>query len=176
VGTVAVVVLDVDAEHLLKVSSPGDQQPVQTLGRHRTDPTLGVGVGVGRLHRRDQYLGVVRTEDVVEGAGELRVSIANKEAHSSAPLAQHEAQVAGLLGNPSPIRVGGHAGQVDPPGSQLDEEQHIQPPQPHRVDGEEVAGDDPGGLLAQERPPGSSRPPWRRVQPVPAQRRPDRGR
>jgi hypothetical protein len=124
-----------------------DEQPVQALGSHRPDPALGVGVGVGRLHRRDQDLGVVRTEDVVEGAGEPRISIANKEAHSSAPLAQHEAQVAGLLGNPSPIRVGGHPGQVDSPSVQLDEEQHIQPPQPDGVDGEEVACDDPGGLL-----------------------------
>jgi hypothetical protein len=120
VGTVSVVVLDVGAEHLLEVSSPGDQQPVQTFGPHRTDPALGISVGVGRLHRRDQHLGVVRTEDVVEGAGELRVSIANKEAHSSAPPAQHQAQVAGLLGNPSPIRVGGHAGHMDPPSAQLD--------------------------------------------------------
>jgi hypothetical protein len=30
---VAVVVLDVDAEHLRKVSSAADQQPVQALGR-----------------------------------------------------------------------------------------------------------------------------------------------
>jgi hypothetical protein len=102
VGTVAVVVLDVGVKHLLQVSSPDDQQPVQTLGPHRPDPAVGVGVGVGPLQRRDQYLGAVRTEDVVEGAGELRIPIANKEPHSSAPFAQYEAQVAGLLGNPSP--------------------------------------------------------------------------
>jgi hypothetical protein len=29
----------------------------------------------------------------------------------------------------------------------------------------QVAGDDPGGLLAQERPPGRIRPQWRGVQP-----------
>jgi hypothetical protein len=153
----------------------GDQQPVQALGPHRTDPALGVGVGVWRLYRRNQHLGAVRTEDVVEGTGELRIPITNKEAHSSAPLAQHEAQVAGLLGDPSPIRVGGHPGEVDSPSVQLDEEQHIQPPQPHRVDGEEIAGDDPGGLLAQEHPPGRIRPPWRGVQPTPTQHRPDGG-
>jgi hypothetical protein len=31
-------------------------------------------------YRRDQDLGVVRMEDVVEGAGERRIPIANKEA------------------------------------------------------------------------------------------------
>jgi hypothetical protein len=39
---------------------------------------------------------------------------------------------------------------VDLPGVQFDEQQHLQPSQPDGVDGEEVAGDDPGGLLAQE--------------------------
>jgi hypothetical protein len=65
---------------------------------------------------------------------------------------------------------------VDAAGVQLDEEQHMQPPQPDGVDGEEVAGDDPGSLLAQERPPGRGRPPRCGVEPVAAQRRTDRGR
>jgi hypothetical protein len=39
----------------------------------------------------------------------------------------------------------------------------------------QVAGDDPGGLLAQERPPGGGRWPRCRVQPVTLQRRADRG-
>jgi hypothetical protein len=37
---------------------------------------------------------------------------------------------------------------VHPPGVQLDEEQDVQLPQPDGVDGEEVTGDDSGGLLA----------------------------
>jgi hypothetical protein len=57
-------VLDVDAEHLRKVSSAADQQPVQALGPHRPDAALGVGVGVGRLHRRDQYLGACGCQKV----------------------------------------------------------------------------------------------------------------
>jgi hypothetical protein len=40
----------------------------------------------------------------------------------------------------------------------------------------QVAGDDPCGLLAQERPPGSVGSPWCRVEPVTAQRPADRGR
>jgi len=58
-------------------------------------------------------------------------------------LTQHKQQVAGLLGDPAAVRVGGHPGHVDPPGIQLDKEQHIQPPQPDGVTGEEVAGNDP---------------------------------
>ena len=45
-----------------------------------------------------------------------------------------------------------------------------------RVDGEEVAGEDPGGLLAQEPPPRGWRPPWRGVQAVTTQGFADRGR
>jgi hypothetical protein len=85
------------------------------------------------------------------------------------------AAVAGLLGNPGALWVGGHASQVDSPSVQLDEEQHRQPPQPDRVDGEEIAGDDPGGLLAQQRPPGHSRPPRRRIRPVTTHEGADRG-
>jgi hypothetical protein len=43
---------------------------------------------------------------------------------------------------------------VDPASFQLDEEQHLQPPQPDGVDGEEITGHDPRGLLAEERLPG----------------------
>ena len=55
----------------------------------------------------------------------------------SSPLAQHQQEVAGLLGDPGGVGVGGHPGQVDPAGVQFDEEQHIQPAQQDRVDGEE---------------------------------------
>jgi hypothetical protein len=40
----------------------------------------------------------------------------------------------------------------------------------------QVAGDDPGGLLAQERPPGAVGSPWCRVEPMAAKRGTDRGR
>jgi hypothetical protein len=46
----------------------------------------------------------------------------------------------------------------------------------HRIDGEEVAGHDPGGLLAQELPPGGGRGPRCRIHPVTLQRRADHRR
>jgi len=57
---------------------------------------------------------------------------------------------------------------VDPAGVQFDEEQQIQPLQQDRVDGEEVARNDPGGLLAQERLPRRGRSARGWVQPVTA--------
>jgi DDE_Tnp_1-associated len=44
----------------------------------------------------------------------------------------------------------GHASEVDLTGVQLDEQQHVQPLEPDRVDGEEGTGHDSGGLLPKE--------------------------
>ena len=79
-------------------------------------------------------------EDVVEAAAELRVAVTQQEAHASTPLLQSQQEVAGLLGDPGVIWVGGHAGQMDTAGVQLDEEQHVQSAWPDGIDGEEVAG------------------------------------
>ena len=63
VGTVAVVVLDVDSKDLLEVAASDDQQPVQTLGPDRPHPALGVRVRPGRPQRRLEDLTIVRAED-----------------------------------------------------------------------------------------------------------------
>jgi hypothetical protein len=93
VRTVGVVVLDIDVEDLLEVAAPDDQQPVQALGPHRSDPALRVGVGVRRLHRRDQHLGALGAEHVVEAAGELRVAVAQHEAQLSSSFAEHSSKL-----------------------------------------------------------------------------------
>ncbi len=61
------------------------------------------------------------------------------------PVRPAPAAGSGPAGRPRPRRVGGHTGQVDPTGVQFDGEQHIQPLQPDRVEGEEVAGEGSGG-------------------------------
>jgi hypothetical protein len=105
-----VVVLGVDPQHLLKVAVADNQQPVQALGADRPDPALGIGVGVGCLHRRDEHLDTLGAEHVVEAAGELRVTIAQYiaqyKAEPASLLLQHQQQVAGLLGDPAAVRVG----------------------------------------------------------------------
>jgi hypothetical protein len=47
VGTVAVVMLDVDPKDLLEVAAAHDQQPVQALGTDSAHPALRVGVCLG---------------------------------------------------------------------------------------------------------------------------------
>jgi hypothetical protein len=77
----------------------------------------------------------------------------DQELERAGLLVEDGDQVASLLGNPPPSRVSGDAGQVHPSACEFDDKQHIHPLQEDRVDGEKVAGQDSGGLLAQERPP-----------------------
>jgi hypothetical protein len=119
VGTVAVVVPDVDAKDLLEVAAPDDQQPVQALDPDRPHPALGVRVRPGCPHRRAEHLATVRAEHLVETAAELGVPIVDKEAHLPAPLAQHQQEVAGLLGDPAAVRVGGHTAQMHMSGCRV---------------------------------------------------------
>jgi hypothetical protein len=62
----------------------------------------------------------------------------------------------------------GRTGDVDPTGRELDEEEHVERPEPDRLDGEEVTGDDSFGLGTQELrpvraiPPGAGPMPFRR--------------
>jgi hypothetical protein len=61
--------------------------------------------------------------------------------------------------------VGGDAQDVYPPGLDLHHEEHVQAPEEHGVDVEEVGGQDPGCLGGQELAPGRRRPAWRGGEP-----------
>ena len=51
----------------------------------------------------------------------------NQEPQRAEAVPQVHGEVAGLLHRPSPGRVRGHPGQVQPSGAVLDEHQHVQP-------------------------------------------------
>jgi hypothetical protein len=89
-GAVGVVVRNVDPQDLRQMTATNDQQPVQALGAHRPNPALRVRVRVGCLHRRQQHLGARRIEHVVEPATELRVTIADEEAHPASWFPEHQ--------------------------------------------------------------------------------------
>jgi hypothetical protein len=143
-GTVPVVVLDIDPQDLFQVTTADDQQPVQALGADGTDPPLRIGVGVRGLDRRDEDPG---TEHVVEPATEPRVAVAEHKAQPQSPSAIARNKLRACWGDPSTIGVGRHAAQVDPAAVEFDEALHLQPPQPDGVDREEVAGQDAGRLV-----------------------------
>jgi hypothetical protein len=164
-----VVMLDVASQNANKLLAADDQQLTQALPTDRSDPPFGDGVGVGRLNRCEDDLGAGRAPHVVKHPGELGVPVADQELERGGLVAEDGDEGAGLLGDPPPSRVSGDAGQVHPPTAELDDEQHLHPLQEGRVDGEEVAGHDPGGLLAQKRPPARGSTSGRQVKAVGAQ-------
>ena len=48
---VAVVMIDVNAEHLLELSPADDQDPVEVVAADGADPALGERICLGRLER-----------------------------------------------------------------------------------------------------------------------------
>ena len=76
---VLVVVPVVGAEHVLKMASADDQDPVEAIGANRTNPALGVGIRVRRLDRRVDHSDAFGPEDLIEGVAELRVTVVDEE-------------------------------------------------------------------------------------------------
>jgi hypothetical protein len=95
-------VLGIDPKDLLEVGPPENEEPVQALGAHRPGPALRVRVRLGCPDRRHHHLATLRAEHVVEAARELRVPIAEQEPHPAPLFAEHQQQVAGLLGDQAP--------------------------------------------------------------------------
>jgi hypothetical protein len=102
----------------------------------------------GARHRRPDHLDSLGAQDVVEGARELRVAVTHEEPERLLVLRELHQQVARLLGHPALVRIRRDAAEVDAASCEHDEEQDVQPPQPDGIDGQEITGDDRGGLRA----------------------------
>ena len=107
---------------------------------------------------------------------EHRITIMNQEPQRAKAVPHVHGEVAGLLRRPRPGRVRGHPGHVQPSGAVLDEHQHIEPLEQHRLDDQEVTGDDGVRLGGEELPPGRPGPPRRGIDAGGVQDLPHRGR
>ncbi|MGH2798994.1 MAG: hypothetical protein ACRDM0_15280, partial [Thermoleophilaceae bacterium] len=81
---------------------------------------------------------------------ELAVAVVDKEAHRRRSIGQRPGKLPRLLDSPAPVRVRGATSEVNAARAKLEEEEHVEPTEPERLDGEEVAGDDRGGVRTQE--------------------------
>jgi hypothetical protein len=135
-----VVMAGVDAEHVLQMTAVEDEDPVEAVGADGAHPALGEGVRVRGLDRRADHLDALRAEDLVEGVAELRVAVVDEESERVLVAELHE-QVARLLGDLACVRVRAAGDVLDPPGSERDEEEHVDPLQEDGLDREEVAGE-----------------------------------
>src|SRR5438552_10340095 len=142
----------------------------RTVPTHLSAYALATGVRTGvRVIRV-----LIETPDVVEGATELRVPIADQVAGNDARLFHRGDDVAGVLGHPLPGRMRSDSGEPHPAGSDLDEEQHIETTQRDGVDAEEVTRHNACRLGPDEGPPRRGRAPRRGMDAMTSQDAADR--
>src|SRR6266481_910839 len=170
--SLAVVVIDVGPKHLIEMPTTQDEQPVQALSPHRFNPALRVRVR--RPDGGEDHVRSSRAEDLVEGAAKFGVTIVDKEPHRWRAILEVHREVPRLLGHPGRVRVGRGGAQMDSPALEFDEDKDVERPEPHRLDGEKVAGDDPCGLGSQELGPRGARASWGRTAARSSEERPDR--
>src|ERR1019366_2210890 len=117
-----VVVINEFAEHRFELPAMEHQHRVEALTSDGPDEPFGERVRTRRPDRRSDDPDALCGEHLVEARGELGVPIPDQEPRRVTLLSQGEAQIASLLSDPLPHRIGGDAAHMDPPGVELDEE------------------------------------------------------
>lgn len=163
VRPMSVVMIGVLTKDQPQVPFVGDQHLVQALSAGAAHPALRDRVRPRRPDGRLDDPRAGRGEHPVEHGGELGVPVPDQEFEAVSVILEVHQEITGLLGHPRARGMGGDSGQVHAPGAMLNEEQHVQAAQEHRVDVEVVRGEDRLRLGLQERPPGLPGPSGCRV-------------
>ena len=82
-------------------------QPVEALVAHGADPTFGDRIRVRGAYWCSDDSDAVGSEDGIEARRELGVAVSDQEPEPAAVVGERHAHVAGVLGDPTRIRVGG---------------------------------------------------------------------
>ena len=126
---------------------------VEAVLPNRTYEALGVGIRTRRPDGSADGVNTDRGEHLIECSGELGVPVTDEEAELPTGLLDFGGEVAGNLGHPWTVRVGGDAEDVDDAALHLDDEEHVVTAEQHRVDMEEVGSHDALGLGGEELSP-----------------------
>jgi len=153
VRTMAVVVAPIGAQHSFQMARIHDQEVVEAFGPDRPHEPPGVGIGIRGPKRRAQHLSAGAGEDGVEARDVLRIPVTEEKLDLDALVFEVGGDVSRLLGDPGTVRMVSHPRDPNPSAAEFDEEEHVEPPEPERVEGEEVGGHDMGCLRSQECPP-----------------------
>ena len=86
-----------------------DEQMVEAVLPGGADEALREGIRSWRANGREDDLDADRREHGVETGCELRISIADEETHLASGLFELRCEIAGDLGHPQTVGVGGHA-------------------------------------------------------------------
>src|SRR6266566_4852341 len=93
---------------------------------------------------------VLPKNHLIELVDELGIPIMDSEPDWSLQLVQLPGQVSGLLSDPGGVGMGGAVGVENAAAADLHEDQHVEGPKQHRVDGKEVAGKDRSGVSGEK--------------------------
>lgn len=91
--TVAVVVVDVGVKNVGEVAGIDDEEMIEALTTDGAHPSFGECVRVRRPHRGADDLGVDRAPNVVEGPGELGVTVADQMRDDTPPVLEDPARL-----------------------------------------------------------------------------------
>ena len=140
VWSMGVVMIDVLGENGFELT----RWKIRIRSRHsrRMVPTKRSAKALARGARTGVRM--MRILSVRKTSSKLAVNLASRSRTrnrtATSPLGEHHGQVAGLLDHPLSGGIGGDPAHVDPSGVELNEEEHVEATQQHRIDGEEVAG------------------------------------
>src|SRR6266705_5343767 len=109
-----------------------------------------MGVGSRAPVRREGNPGAFAAEYLIELVDELGIPIMDGEPDWSLQLVQLPGQVSGLLSDPGAVGMSGAVGVENAAAADLQEDDHVESPKQHRVDGEEVAGQDRSGVSGEK--------------------------
>jgi hypothetical protein len=150
VWSVAVVVTGIGAEDAFEVPFIHDQEVIEALRSHGANESLGKCVRIRSSKGGLQDLGAFGLEHFVEACHVLGVTITDQELGRDFRIGKVTADVSGLLNDPCRVWMSGYTGDPDSPAAELDEEQHIETFEHHRVDMEKVRRYDTRCLGTQE--------------------------
>lgn len=135
-----VEIIDLFAQHATPMRLIHDEELVQRLFAHGSDPTFGQGIRggcpVGGAHDRAVFGG----EDAVAARRKFRSPIMDQAAPRSRLIGQRPGQLPRWLGHPFCRRMFGAARARHPPTAAFDQEQRLPGLEPGGFDREESAG------------------------------------
>ena len=126
--------------------------PAQAVLLDRSDKSLGVGIGV-RCLKRGLHHPQSSRQHRLEALDELGVAVTDRKAFSL----QEAVRSSDCLDHEAVVGIPRHAGDVDPPGFEIEEEQHVQAAEASTSPGlhrEEVRGHHLAPMCLQEASPG----------------------
>ena len=119
-----------------------DQDMIQALFTSGPHLPFRESIRQGSLIRGVNDLHLLLRKHDIERRGEVLIIVADKNSHILTIILLVPGLLASLLGNPGRVGVGRTAYQMNAPGSQFNEEKHIDGFEPDGFHSKEIAGQD----------------------------------